>query len=261
MEGKTIGLIAAMPGETKPLLKKIGQYAKSELGGFPLYRFCVGGKQCLLIESGIGIKRATEAVQVLLASCKPDLLISFGLGGAVKPGLMVGDLVIAGRAFLYDQASAGGWDAVILPDQSSKRRILETICQKLGCGCLQGEFLTSDKILDKKMVAGILPPDVTNPVLDMETWAVAHFAGRSTVPLLAVRSISDACDEELDFSMDQFTDNEMNIRIWKIILTIARKPWILPQLIRLAGNSRVAGRNLAAALKGLLETVILHPDN
>ena len=86
----------------------------------------------------------------------------------------------------------------------------------------------------------------------METWAIAQIAAREEIPLLAIRAISDAAEEELGFSISEFTDNEMNIRICKILGTIARKPWIIPQLIRLAGNSRIAGRNLAVVIKELL---------
>jgi hypothetical protein len=35
-------------------------------------------------------------------------------------------------------------------------------------------------------------------------------------------------------------------------MTILRKPRIIPQLIRLAGNSRIAARSLTAAMKELL---------
>jgi adenosylhomocysteine nucleosidase len=131
--------------------------------------------------------------------------------------------------------------------------MLESICKILGHTAWQADFLTSEKILSKREVAETLRQQgPVSPVLDMETWAIAQIAAREEIPLLAIRAISDAAEEELGFSISEFTDNEMNIRICKILGTIARKPWIIPQLIRLAGNSRTAGRNLAVVVKELL---------
>ena len=82
----------------------------------------------------------------------------------------------------------------------------------------------------------------TNPVLEMETAAVAQVAHELKVPVAALRAISDGSDENLDFSIEDFADQAMRISIWKVFLTLARKPHILPQLLRLGRNSRLAGR-------------------
>ena len=44
MTEKTIGLIAAMPEETEPLVRRIGPVKKEMLAGFRLYRFDSHGK-------------------------------------------------------------------------------------------------------------------------------------------------------------------------------------------------------------------------
>ena len=45
----------------------------------------------------------------------------------------------------------------------------------------------------------------------------------------------------------------MKIRLVKVLLTVARKPWIVPQMLRLARNSKKAGENLALAVVAMLE--------
>ena len=47
----------------------------------------------------------------------------------------------------------------------------------------------------------------------------------------------------------------MNIRLGKVLWTVAKKPWIVPQLLRLSGNSRIAEKSLATALAALLEAL------
>lgn len=254
MGRKTIGLVAAMPEEIKPLLKLVGTYDKSAAAGFNLYRFTINGRPCCLIESGIGIKRAEAAAEALITAARPDMIISFGFGGAVRTGPAVGDLAFAGSSRLYQGGRPDASPVITLPVPAEVRQTLEAVGADLGCAVLQGDFLTSATILNKKELAGALPRDAVNPVLDMETWSVARAAAREGITLLALRAVSDAADEELGFNIGEFTDDDLNIRIAKILRTVARKPRIIPQLVRLAGNSRTAGRNLAVAVKRLLET-------
>jgi len=73
------------------------------------------------------------------------------------------------------------------------------------------------------------------------------------VPFLAVRGVSDDVGEELGFSISELTDARMRIRIGKVLKTVAGKPWIIAQMLRLAKNSGKAGKNLALAIAVLLE--------
>ena len=75
------------------------------------------------------------------------------------------------------------------------------------------------------------------------------------MPLLAIRAISDGADEELQFSIEEFTDKNMKMFLPKVLLAVAKNPRIIPQLLRLSKNSKVAGENLATALLAILETV------
>jgi len=255
MPGKKIGLIAAMPEEIKPLLKEVGDYRKTTLERFTLYHFSLAGRQCSLIESGIGMKRAEAATQALVTSIRPDVLISFGFGGAVKPGMAVGDLAIGRKSVPYQGDQVVTSKAIVVSIPQGSQQTLASIGKELGFTVQESDFLSSDKILNKRELAGKLPSDISNPVLDMETWAVARLAAQMEIPLLAIRAISDAGDEELDFSLDRFTDDEMNIRISRVLGTVVRTPRIIPQLIRLAVNSRIAGRNLAVSVKAILESI------
>jgi adenosylhomocysteine nucleosidase len=255
MPCKRIGLIAAMPEEIKPLVKELDDYGKSTLGGFRLYNFSMSGIQCSLIESGIGMKRAEAATQYLITSIRPDLLVSFGFGGAVKSGMAVGDLALARKSVLCLEDRADNLKIIDLSFPQSVQQAMSAIGRERGFNVHECDFFTSNRILNKKNLSGNLPPDIRNPVLDMETWAVAGLATEQEIPLLAIRAISDASDEELVFSLDRFADSDMNIRMSKVIGTIVRTPRILPQLLRLAANCRIAGRNLAVSVKGLVETV------
>jgi adenosylhomocysteine nucleosidase len=253
MQEKVIGLIAAMPEEIRPLIRSVGPVTREKHAGFNLYRFRASGKDISLIESGIGATRAAQATRALIDAAAPGVLLNFGFGGAVLPGPSVGDIVVADRLLFFKErlfANQAGL-APALTDELAAT--LEGNCQGTGYRIHRGTFVTTGEIVGKGMLAGLLPAGTANPVLEMETTGVARVASERKVPLVAVRAISDGADEELGFPIADFTDREMRIRIGKVLWALARKPRIIPQLVRLARNSRLAGGNLATAVLAIIE--------
>lgn len=259
MSGKTIGLVAAMPEEIQPLLRHSGKYTRENVAGFNLYRFTLRGRNAALIESGIGAARAADATGILINATDPGIIINFGFAGAILAGPAVGDVVIANRLLLFKER--------LFTEQAGLTSALtDSLALLVGDGCpgkdfriQRGAFITTGEIVAKRRLAGLLPAGLLNPVVEMETVAVARHAARAQIPLVAIRGISDGADEELGFTIDEFTDREMNIRAWKVLRTAALKPRIIPQLFRLARNSKKAGENLAAALVALVENLPSYP--
>ncbi|WP_298271970.1 phosphorylase [Geobacter sp.] len=243
MSSKTIGLIAAMPDEVRPLLRRVKPVEKCRREHFTLYRFLLGGAGINLVESGMGPNRAARAADAL-AETAPAAIVSFGFGGAVLPGLEVGDLVVGVGCWLASGSH-------LVPRGAIDRDLARDILDGLGGPFRRvafGQIITSREILAKKALAPLLPREFDTPVLDMETAAVAEIAERRAIPLVALRAVSDDAREELSFTLDEFTDRDMNIRGTKVLATILRKPWIVPQLIRLARNTHTAGATLADAV-------------
>jgi adenosylhomocysteine nucleosidase len=100
----------------------------------------------------------------------------------------------------------------------------------------------------KSRLAARLPSAAPYPVVEMESAAIAIIAVENGIPFCGIRAVSDPFDEELGFSLDEFCDKKMRIRIPKVLLAIARKPRIIPQLFRLSRNSRVAAESLSQAV-------------
>jgi adenosylhomocysteine nucleosidase len=201
----------------------------------------------------MGLKRAASATHALIAKANPDIILNFGFAGAVTAGAELGDLVVATRILLHR-------DRLFSEQSGIPAELAERLAETLGKSCREKTFrihrgtcITASQIRKKEEVAKLLPAGAACPVLDMETAAVARVAAKEKVPFLAVRAISDGAEEELGFKIEEFTDQEMNIRQWKVVLTMARKPWIIPQLVRLARNSKRAGENMAFAVTALIE--------
>jgi len=252
MNKNTIGLIAAMPDEIRPLLRLAGPCIRGKIGRLKLYRFTIGTHEVCLIESGMGPLNAATATHALIAAIDPAIIVSFGFAGAVTAGPTVGDIVVANRILFHHDPLFSEQQG--LSNELAEQAIIamDRVLKEVPCQIYLGAFITAAQILDKAALAKRLPAGIINPVVEMETAAVAGVAARATVPFLAIRAISDAADEELGFDIADFTDRTMRIRLWRVLLTVARKPWVIPQLLRLAANCRRGGKHLAVALLGFL---------
>lgn len=249
-----IGLIAAMPDEIRPLLRRVRSWQKEDIGGFSSYRFNVHNRDILLLESGMGVRNAARAAQQLLAEYRPEILVNFGFAGAVASGLTVGDIVIAQRVLFRHNRLFAEQQGIAAKPAEQAASFLLTI-PGIPFKSVLGTLITTSGILCKKELLGQLPQNAIFPAVDMETSAIAQTAHKEKVPLLAIRAISDGADEELQFSIEEFTDKNMKIFLPKVLLAVAKNPRIIPQLLRLSKNSKVAGENLATALLAILETV------
>ena len=242
-----IALIAALPEEIKPLLAKMDIVKEELISGFTLYRCRLGDRELILLRSGMGPKNAEEAVRALLKIVTPERIINFGLGGAVAPGLRVADLALATRLLVSDGGKFREQSGLTLPLVEGFAAVAA------NKDCLYGTFITAAETMPKAALHRALPAGTETPILEMETAAIARVADEHKIPLLAIRAVSDDCNEELGFTVAEFCDANLRIRPLKVLLTILKRPWIVPQLFRLARNSRQAAEALAACIITYLE--------
>lgn len=245
--GAAIALIAALPEEIKPFLARCGIVRKELIAHFPLYRLRIGDLDLILLQSGMGPINAEAATRALLEATSPDLIINFGLGGAVAPGPQVADLVVATRLLVSDGVTFSEQNG---PDLSFAD---EFMARTGNSYCHRGTFITTGETMPKAALRDALPENTETPVLEMETAAIARVACEHGIPLLAIRAISDDSDEELGFTVAEFCNAELRIRPAKVLFTILKRPGIIPQLIRLARNSRQAAEALATGIINYLE--------
>ena len=246
---KLIGIVVALPEERVALVKRLKQVKRRVVDGIPLYGGVLEDRQVCVVEGGMGTAAAIRATRLLLAETRPCLVLSAGFCGAIRPGPQVADLVISKRLLVLDEQ---GQHEISQPGAELTAARLSAELQHHGLRTWQGSFITASAIITKATVAETLPADLPTPVLEMESAAVARAATAAGVPFLGLRAISDDAAEELDFSLDELTDNQLRISIPHVLFTCLKKPRIIPQLARLAANSGKAGKNLGSALQQIL---------
>jgi adenosylhomocysteine nucleosidase len=243
-----IGIITAMPEEFRAVADSLGAATVTQIGTFRAGRFSSAGHEFLLVESGVGFDNAAMATEMLVNYGHPDLLISTGFCGGIAPELQAGDVVVARKIIITTE---GGFEEIPVLLSSIGQTFVARQAA-IGKRVVGGVFVSTSTLTSKRRLAGMLSGQYPNPVVEMESGAIAIIAAENNIPLLAIRAVSDSAAEELGFSLDEFYDPDMRrIRPHKVLLTALRKPRIIPQLVRLTFSSRRAAESITAAFSRL----------
>ena len=236
-------IMAALPLEVRPFLRLVKARARRDLG-LPAWEWEAGAAVAAL--SGMGEAAARRAGEVLLARCRPELLVSLGFGGALTPGLAAGDLVLGETFWRYNpdtrELQAG--------PQPAAPRPLPRLCAALkqaGLIAVTGSLVTTSRIIHKgrqgEPLAGL-----PRPVLDLETAALAEMAAAQDLAFLSLRAITDAAAEEIPGFLHTAGDQGASLGIWAALRWLAADLRRLSDLLSLWRRSRGAGQALARAL-------------
>lgn len=239
---ETIGLVVAMSQEIRPFLRYARGWKRAAIGKFPGYRFELSGRVCRLVRCGIGLERAILATRALLTEARPQLLISFGVGGGTEADLQVGDVVLGRESYQLEASGMSHFQPLAGLTDSAQKAISQAL-QPRGASLVSGTIITTPG-------SQALQPraDLLHPVLDMETAGVARIAREADLPLLAMRALSDTPQEPIPFDIEAFTSGLWSNRLQHIGGTLLQHPGIIFQLIRLGQNTEKAAQNAALAL-------------
>jgi len=250
-----IGLIAAMNQESDALLRCVKGAQRIRVGPFRGYTFDLYEQTCVLVISGMGMRRAGEAARRLVELKEPRLLISFGIAGAVETDLAIGDVVAAGSVCLL----VGGLPDLFQPlgawPEASTRAMISALAGR-GAQLFEGTAVTT---AGSQLVQG-RPVGMTHPVLEMETAGIAQVATQNDIPLLSIRAISDGPRAPIPINLDEMLDKDANLKVGRLLKAVIRHPGILVQSRQLMVNTQRAADNaamaLVAALDGLASSVV-----
>jgi adenosylhomocysteine nucleosidase len=244
---ETIGLVAAMSLESKTLLRHIGRVHRFKADSFRGARFQFPERECLLITSGMGSERAATAACSLLKMNKLQLLISFGIAGAVEADLEIGEVVAARESCLMEQGLPGKFHRLAALSEAAWNAAAQAL-QEEEALFTQGTILTTRGAQVVLKEAG----EMLHPILDMETAGIAEAATQAGIPLLSLRSISDGPRSPLPLDLSAVMDDDYHFRIGRMIKMVLQKPGILSSGQQMMQNSRKAAEHAALAVLAVL---------
>jgi len=248
---ESIGLIGAMTQESAALLRLVKDWKRIPIGGLPAYIFYLSGQTCLLVTSGMGVRRAAEAARTLLERNTPPnaprLLISFGIAGAVQADLDIGDVILPEAVCKLEQAVPGSLTP-LAPWPAAAREAATQALAKRGAHLFIGTAVTTggSHVMESQL------GELKHPILEMETAGIAQVAAEVGIPFLSLRAISDGPRAPIPFDLGEVMDEDANLRTGRLLKMIVRNPWIVLQSRRMMRNNRIAADNAAIALVAAL---------
>jgi adenosylhomocysteine nucleosidase len=188
--------------------------------------------------------RTTALVDLAIGRAK--CLVSFGVAGALAPGLRAGDVVLSGDVIGDD----GRWRNT----EEFQHRILDLAWQ---IGSFEGPVLGARTILATEDAKRSAWRETGALAVDMESAVVARAAHAAGIPFLVLRAIADPAMRELPSAALIPLAENGTPALARVLAEVLRRPRQIPTLLALARETRQALLALAAparALRGLLAT-------
>jgi adenosylhomocysteine nucleosidase len=218
-------IIAAMPGELKPLVRG---WPHSTRNGIHFWAQRNEEEEWIAACAGAGQSAATRAFAAIEDGGPIDLVFSVGWAGALRAEIAPGTAhnvagvidVCTGERFHCDAGAGELWLATSpkVAPYSEKRRLTSTYKASL---------------------------------VDMEAAAIARLAAMRKIPFYAIKGVSDALTDRLpDFN--RFLTPAGQFQLARFTLFAILRPWYWPALVRMGENSRKASQSIVELLRGFL---------
>jgi Phosphorylase superfamily len=185
-----------------------------------------------LVHTGVGATKCEERLGNFLRGEKPELLIASGFCGGTRDELHPGDLIIDNASELSNKARA------ILPS------------------AVVGKIHSADRIIDPVVDRYEIGREHGAIAIDMETETIARLCAERSIPVLALRVISDSPVAPFPIPPSVLFDIEKQRTNFSALLSyIARNPVSAIRLVQFTTKIARAKAKLADALCAVIRNI------
>lgn len=219
-------ILAAMEEEERAILERLGsqrchQWIAADRARVRGLQFAMAGGQLTVVRTGIGVVNAALAVSLCCERERPDAIVLLGVGGALTPGLSIGDLVVAHSVLQHDSLSTldtgdfykRSGEIVLSADEARRarprmeadRRLHDWVRSKFP-EARSGTLVSGNEFVGRvkrKRELAALAKDAL--LVDMEGAGVALAADRYGVPFVAAKTVADRLAPDLHGIEHDFT--------------------------------------------------------
>ncbi len=238
MNNKPILIIAALKEEIKELKGYIKDAKQTSYKDFIFHIGKIKENRVLIVQSGVGMDRATRATQAALELINPSCIVTIGFCGATRCGLKVSDIVISQKLIFNDSH-----DNELYESAPHLVEIAQSVSKPKP---LLGTTLTTHRPIYRSEIKQALGQRTHALALNMEGRAVAQVAKKANVPFIEIRSVLDTAEEDLphpfeDLKIPYFKRQFMNLKMMRNA-TRARKtltPFVIKFLQAFHNNQKL----------------------
>ena len=210
-----LGIIGAMADEVKQIKEQLTDVQVETRAAMDFYKGRLGGKEVVVVQSGIGKVNAAICAQILADIYKVSAVVNTGIAGSLKAEIDIGDIVISEDALQHDvDAAAFGYEPGQIPQldtfsfKADKRLIelAEECCSRVNpdIHTFLGRVVTGDQFVSQKEKKEWLTKTFGGSCTEMEGGAIAQACYLNNVPFLILRAISDKADDSASMDYPAF---------------------------------------------------------
>ena len=205
----------------------------------------------LVMETGIGAESVATAMDWLLAKptlegvpYEPKVILFAGFAGALTEQLHVGDVLLADEVVnAQGQSGRPTWPSE-LPEGEWKPPLH------------RGRLLTMNRLIGTAEEKRRLGEEYRACAVDMESALFAERCTKAGVPFACLRAISDEVATPLSPELTSLLSGGA-ASPWRVVRALARHPSLLPDLLRLARDTKRASGPIGVGRLGELLTLTL----
>ncbi len=223
-----IGIIAALPGELQPLVRRWQRMPAARGSGISIWQRREGEDQVIAVCAGMGAPAARRAFVAAEYLGSLDLVLSVGWAGALVAECE------PGRCFVTSE---------VIDAQTGERFALTSGRRKLRLVSTARVADASEKQRLAATYGAVL--------VEMEAAAVARLAQMRGIPMGCFKAVSDGVDAELP-DLNPFIDVSGKLRMGAFLAHVALRPRYWGSLGRVGRNSAAAAKELAKMVERFL---------
>lgn len=183
-----------------------------------------------LLITGMGSDNAERRMRAILATVRPDQVLTCGYAGGLHPELRSGQVV-----FCADDE-------------------FPLLAKLLEAGARPGQFHCSPRIVSSAAGKQALRTQTGADAVEMESAIIRRICGEHRLPSATVRVISDPATEDLPLDFNALVKPDLSLAYGKLAAALLRSPVRLGALVRLQCQTRIAAQNLARVLASVTAT-------
>ena len=219
-----LGIITGLASEAK-----LARRAVKELGL---------AEQVLVVCAGPGIERAEAAVRGL-SQFGFNIVASFGLAGALVPGLRAGALIVP-------RLVVGADGPTLAVEQGLREKLLAV----LGAAAREVRLLLSvSTIVSGAAAKSRLASESGADAVDMESYGVARAAAGAGLPFVVLRAIADPAERAIPKAAEAGLTPDGAVHALPVLLHALMRPREIPEIMRLARDNARAMASLRRAAR------------
>ena len=218
-----IAILTAMRSEYNTVLQSLNQIQSFQLekgkskNHYKQLSGYIDKKRIFILKTGVGYQKAKQAIQCFLKDNKIDIVINVGIAGAINPDLSIGDLILC-KSIIHENNPA----QILTTDKINTNK-LQQKCRQMDIPFNAGCAINVLKPLGNDQQRKLFYNNYHADIVDMESFVFIEECVQNKIPFVAIKTISDKADNNINFFKDMF-DSNGQIQITKLIKIIFMHP-------------------------------------